>query len=126
LNRPEPTLAATPGLPRDADGPVFAAPWQAHAFALTVALHERGAFTWAEWTQALAAVIAAVRARGEPDTGQDYYEHWLTALERLTAGKGIVSVASRTVRQQQWEEAARRTPHGQPIELAAATALARR
>ena len=34
---------AVPGVPRDADGPVFREPWEAQAFAMTLALHERGA-----------------------------------------------------------------------------------
>ena len=38
LNRPEPSdaerLAILPQLPRDEDGPVFAEPWQAQAFAM--------------------------------------------------------------------------------------------
>ena len=42
-------IMATPGLPRNSDGPVFTAPWQAQAFAMTLALHERGVFTWPEW-----------------------------------------------------------------------------
>jgi len=40
-------------LPRDEDGPVFAEPWQAQAFALALQLHEQGAFTWTEWAAAL-------------------------------------------------------------------------
>jgi nitrile hydratase accessory protein len=109
--------AELPGLPVDADRPVFNAPWEAQAFAMTLALHERGAFSWKEWAQTLGAVIAEVRTRGEPDTGEHYYRHWLTALERITAHKGIVSSASLLERRQQWDDAARRTPHGQPIEL---------
>ena len=45
---------AVPGVPRDADGPVFAEPWQARAFALALALHEAGLFSWNEWAAALA------------------------------------------------------------------------
>ena len=41
--------AALPGMPVDADGPVFAEPWQAQAFAMTLALHQNGLFTWVEW-----------------------------------------------------------------------------
>lgn len=100
--------------------PVFAAPWEAQAFALAVALHARGAFTWNEWTQALAAVIAEAGVRGEQDDGRRYYEHWLTALERVSAEKGMLSEPALHERRHEWEEAARRTPHGQPIELAAA------
>jgi len=110
-------MTASPDFPRDSAGPVFRAPWEAQAFALTLALHERGEFTWPEWAQALAAVIAEVRQRGEPDTGEHYYRHWLTALERLAARKGLVTPAGLHDRQHEWEEAARRTPHGQPIVL---------
>ena len=81
-----PTL---PGQPRDGDGPVFAEPWQAQAFALTLKLHEAGHFTWREWAVALGAEIDAARARGDPDLGDTYYRHWLTALERLAAEKGL-------------------------------------
>lgn len=106
-----------PGLPGDDAGPVFKSPWEAHAFALALTLHERGTFTWKEWAQALSEVIADVRRRGEPDTGEDYYRHWLTALERMVAQKGIVTEALLQQRRRQWDEAARRTPHGQPIAL---------
>ena len=109
--------AELPGLPSDTDGPVFEAPWQAQAFAMTLALHERGEFTWKEWAQTLAGVIAEVRLRNEADTGERYYEHWLTALERIATRKGLVTDALLLARRQQWEEAAHRTPHGLPIEL---------
>lgn len=113
-----PTLQVeVPGLPHDADGPVFKAPWEAQAFAMTLALHERGEFSWKEWAETLAVVIGEVRHRGEADTGEHYYRHWLTALERMAARKGLVTDALLVQRRDQWEEAARRTPHGQPIEL---------
>lgn len=109
--------SALPELPRDADGPVFRAPWEAQAFAMALALHERGAFTWREWADTLAAVIGEVKQRGEADTGEDYYQHWLTALERIAQRKGLVTHEVLMQRQHAWEEAAHRTPHGQPIEL---------
>ena len=105
------------GLPIDAEGPVFGAPWEAQAFAMALALYERSAFTWKEWGETLAAVIGEVRQRGDADTGADYYRHWLTALERITARKGIVTEVLLEQRRRQWDAAARRTPHGQPIEL---------
>ena len=104
-------------LPPGLGDPVFRAPWEAQAFAMALALHERGAFTWKEWAQTLAAVIAEVRERGEPDTGEDYYRHWLTALERITERKGLATRGLLEERRHAWEEAAHRTPHGQPIEL---------
>ena len=97
--------------------PVFNAPWEAQAFAMAVSLHERGVFTWKEWAAALAEVIAEVKARGEPDTGEHYYRHWMTALERLVAAKGVSSSEELHERHVAWEEAAHRTPHGKPIEL---------
>ncbi len=106
-----------PGLPRSDAGPVFREPWEAQAFALALALHERGAFAWTEWAQTLATVIAEVRERGEADTGEQYYRHWLTALERIVARKGLTTQTLLAQRREQWEEAARHTPHGQPIQL---------
>jgi nitrile hydratase accessory protein len=100
-----------------ATSPVFNAPWEAQAFAMTVALHERGAFSWKEWAEGLAEVIAEVKRRGEPDTGDDYYAHWLTALERIAMRKGLVTEKLLEQTQRQWKVAANRTPHGQPIEL---------
>ena len=109
--------AELPGLPHDGDGPVFNAPWEAQAFAMTLALHERGEFSWQEWAETLAAVIGEVKRRGEADTGADYYRHWMTALERIAARKGIVTEALLQERRELWEAAARKTPHGQPIQL---------
>lgn len=111
-------VRAIPGdLPAGDAGPVFKAPWEAQAFALVLALHQRGAFTWAEWAQALGEVIAELRERGAADTGEDYYQHWLTALERLVTRRGLIGAESLARRREAWAEAARRTPHGQPIEL---------
>ena len=80
-------LEAIPSIPRDRGEPVFREPWEARAFALAVSLHERGVFTWPEWAQALGAQIAAAPA----DDDWHYYEHWLSALERLLANKGFTA-----------------------------------
>jgi len=94
---------------------VFREPWEAQAFALAVALHERGLFTWAEWASALGAEIAAA----DPDpTGEHYYHRWLAALERLVADKDATDAATLARYRDAWERAAERTPHGTPIELA--------
>jgi nitrile hydratase accessory protein len=105
-------------MPRDDAGPVFTAPWRAQAFGLTLALYERGSFSWREWASALADEIAAARLRGEPDDGDHYYECWLAALERLATDKGLTSPAEMLERRQAWNRAARATPHGKPIVLA--------
>lgn len=112
--QPQPVVDAETGPPPE---PVFAEPWQAQAFAMAVALHRQGLFTWREWADALAAEIAAAAARGEPDLGDTYYAHWLAALEKLVAAKGASSEAELERYRQAWDHAADRTPHGQPIEL---------
>ena len=104
-------------LPRDGDEPVFAEPWQAELFALTIRLYEAGCFTWNEWADMLALVLRDVRERGEPDDGSHYYDHWLVALERLVTAKQVLSTADLERRKAAWEEAYRSTPHGKPVEL---------
>ena len=81
--------SALPGIPRDDDGPVFREPWEAQAFAMALALHGRGLFTWNEWAATLAEEIRRAQQGGDPDTGETYYRHWLNALERLVAEKGV-------------------------------------
>lgn len=110
-------IADLTGQPRDADGPVFAEGWEAQAFAMALMLHERGAFTWSEWTAALAQEIKAAQAGGDPDLASTYYHHWLTALERVVVEKGLATADGLHSAAHAWEDVARATPHGQPIVL---------
>jgi nitrile hydratase accessory protein len=119
LSRPEIALTSIPGLPHDAEGPVFREPWEAQAFAMALALHARGLFTWPEWAATLAAEIKRAQAAGDPDTGETYYRHWLNALERLVAEKGVADAKTLARYYNAWDRAADRTPHGAPIELRA-------
>ena len=96
---------ALPDQPRDAGGPVFRTPWEAQAFAMTLALHERGLFTWKEWTDTLAQAIRDAQVAGDPDTGESYYEHWLDALERIATTKGLIASATLALRKDEWREA---------------------
>jgi nitrile hydratase accessory protein len=109
--------ATVPGIPRDEDGPVFREPWEAHAFAMALTLHDRGVFTWTEWASALAAEIKRAQANGDPDTGETYYRHWLATLENLVAEKGVTTSETLNRYRNAWDHAADRTPHGAPIEL---------
>ena len=114
-----------PDTPLDAAGPVFSAPWQAHAFALVLALHERGVFTWPEWAAALAAAIQRAEGAAAPGDGERYYHHWLDALESLVLARGLARSDTLHALENAWVAAAERTPHGQPIVLSPAeTALA--
>src|SRR6201991_1913792 len=85
---------AVPSIPCDAEGPVFREPWEAQAFAMALALHERGLFTWNEWAATLGAEIKRAQAAGDPDTGETYYSHWLNALATLVAEKGVADAAT--------------------------------
>jgi nitrile hydratase accessory protein len=122
LSTPDPDLNAErvnalPRIPRDEEGPVFAEPWQAQAFAMAVRLSEKGYFTWKEWAAALAAELNAAEDHGEPDDGTHYYEHWLAALERLVTAKALSNPNEMLARKEAWAEAYRSTPHGKPVNL---------
>ena len=110
-------LAALPHLPQDEDGPLFSEPWQAQAFAMALALHERGLYTWPEWAAALSQQIQAAQAAGDPDLGDTCYRHWVAALEALVAAKQAGSAAELARLRAAWDHAADRTRHGQPIVL---------
>ena len=106
---------ALPGLPKDAEGPIFAEPWQAQAFALAVRLHAEGAFAWTEWAAALSRELA----RHPDDDGSLYYVHWVAALETLTTERGLLTTADLSMRKDAWADAYLHTPHGKPVELLA-------
>ena len=102
---------------RTANDPVFAEPWQARAFALVLKLSEQGYFTRKEWTAALSREISDAAARGEADDGSNYYQYWLTALEKLAVEKGLTDLSALLARKESWRDAYHRTPHGKPVEL---------
>jgi nitrile hydratase accessory protein len=104
-------------LPRRQEGPVFREPWEAQAFALTLSLHERGLFTWPEWAAYLSDAIKRAQAEGDPDEGDTYYQHWLSALEAIAAAKQVTDCEALQRRKEALNRAAHATPHGQPILL---------
>jgi nitrile hydratase accessory protein len=107
-----------PALPVEREGRVFEEPWQATAFALAVHLSERGAMPWSEWCAALGREIQA--GAGDATQVDRYFEDWLRALERICAEKGMIDPAEIRARQEAWRRAYLDTPHGEPVELAAA------
>jgi nitrile hydratase accessory protein len=112
-----PPLGAAPGIPRDDDGPVFNAPWEAQAFAIAVALEEQGVFDREEWAAALGEEIRTAQQAGDPDLGDTYFAHWLRAIERLVAAKQLTTGEALARCRDAWARAAERTPHGSPIDL---------
>ena len=110
---------AVPSIPRDADGPVFREPWEAQAFAMALALYERGLFSWTEWAATLGEEIKARAGRRR----SRHRRHLLPALaQRARAprrrerrgGRGDARALSRRLAIMPRD----RTPHGTPIELA--------
>ena len=125
MNRPESVggaaplsrLASFPAASSDSESWVFEAPWQAQAFALAVHLQAAGAFSRAEWTNALSSELKAAEAAHGPDDGKRYYECWLAALEDLVIARGFAGREALAARKAAWAEAFLRTPHGRPVEL---------
>lgn len=93
---------------------MFSEPWQADAFALTVHLHARGVFTWAEWAKALST---EVHKPGRAEDGSDYFEAWVAALSAVLCEKGVADAKTIEDLQRSWQRAAEATPHGHPILL---------
>jgi len=119
LSRPEATRVAienVASIPRDAEGPVFPAPWAARAFALAVALNERGLFTWLEWSKTLGPKVVGDTA-ADPSDPEAYWRAWLAALEEILRTKQVAGASDLLDLKEAWREAAERTPHGKPIEL---------
>jgi nitrile hydratase accessory protein len=100
-----------------ADSAVFREPWEAQVFALARSLQERGVFSSSEWAATLGEEIKKAQAEGDPDTGETYYHHWLAALERLVAAKGLADAQTLARTREAWRRASARTPHSTPIEL---------
>lgn len=85
-------LPQIPGLPTEADEPVFQAPWQAHAFAIVNQLAAAEHYSWAEWTDFLANEVSA--AEQTSPASKSYYEQWVRACEKLLTAKGLLDPAS--------------------------------
>ena len=108
---------AVPSIPCDAEGPVFREPWEAQAFAHDACTLRPRPVRWPEWAAILSDEIKKAQAAGDPDTGETYYRHWLAALERIVAEKGVTDARTLSRYYHAWDHAADRTPHGKPIEL---------
>lgn len=99
--------------------PTFAQPWQAQVLALAFALVEQGVLSPAAWSEALGAELRRTAAKGAPDDQETYYGAALAALEQLVTSADGITADALSTRLEQWRRAYRRTPHGQPVELAA-------
>ena len=107
-------LTELSSIPREGNEPVFSEPWEARAFAMAVALNEQGLFTWPQWAERFGAALKANTADGGC---LSYYQVWLQTIEAIMAERKIADSKAVERRSHEWEAAAERTPHGEPIEL---------
>lgn len=98
--------------------PVFAEPWHAQLFALTVHLNEAGHFNWPDWAAAFGETLKQRGLSKELDGGDDYFLAWLATLENFLAGRGMAEAAEVDAFKQAWTQAYLSTPHGEPVHLA--------
>jgi nitrile hydratase accessory protein len=91
--RVETLISGTPGGDGEA---AFREPWELRAFALAVAAYHAGQYEWSEFQLSLIASIRRWEAEGAEEGSEpwSYYEHWLTALETVLAGNGLLSEAN--------------------------------
>ena len=115
MNTAFPGLQHNSGI--DEQHPVFAEPWEAHAFAIAVKLSEKGLLKWSEWSDALAEEIKKAKEQGLPDFGNTYYQFWISALETILLDKNILKKSDLKSRIDQWRSAYLSTPHGKPVKL---------
>lgn len=95
------------------DEPVFAAPWEATAFALRAHLVDQGALDAGRFAELLGEEVR--RDHKAQDDGTAYFVAFVTALERALAE--IAPEDLLRAEQDAWREAAARTPHGVPVTL---------
>ena len=101
----------------DEQHPVFAEPWEAHAFAIAVKLSEKGLLKWSEWSDALAEEIKKAKEQGLSDFGNTYYQFWISALETILLDKNILKKSDLKSMIEKWRSAYLSTPHGKPVKL---------
>ncbi|WP_170428218.1 nitrile hydratase accessory protein [Ruegeria arenilitoris] len=97
--------------------PVFAEPWHAQVFAVTVALNEAGRFDWSDWATRFSQTLKRHGLDRDLDGGDDYFHAWLETLEQLLNEQGAAVTGEVIQYKNAWEEAYLTTPHGQPVRL---------
>ena len=108
---PEPSIVAIE------EPEVFAEPWHAQVFAITMRLSQAGHFSWTEWSERFGAVQSAQAEAGAPDDGSAYYDAWLAALESLLIEADLAGAGDLARLKDAWTEAYLQTPHGESVQL---------
>lgn len=80
--------------PRNNGTLCFASDWERTAFGIALALAKEGHFEWETFRAELISAIKAWEdAHGRDDHSWNYYDQWLTALERALGKTGLVDLA---------------------------------
>jgi nitrile hydratase len=82
-------MSGETALPRQSGELVFQDPWEGEAFAMAVALCERGLYPWSAFQSHLITEIAAADQQAG-ETRPTYYVSWLAALEALLVEQEIL------------------------------------
>ncbi len=106
--------ALVSGLPAGRPGErAFNQPWEIRAFAMAMAAYHNGQYEWSEFQLSLIKSIRQWEQSGrDPDAEPwSYYEHWLTALETVLAGSGLLSESTldERTRSQRWTSGRRQS-----------------
>lgn len=79
-------------LPRQSGELIFQDPWEGEAFAMAVALCERGSYPWSDFQQHLITQITTSEQKEvSPEARPTYYECWLAALESLLVDQQLLT-----------------------------------
>ena len=97
--------------------PVFEQPWHAQLFALSVALHAQGLFSWPEWTKRFGARLKHNGANHALNGGDDYFTAWLETLEALLVERDPKDQQQLSDLHAAWTEAYLSTPHGSLVAI---------
>lgn len=103
--------------PDDGSGPVFPELWQAEVLATTVAMSQRGVFSWKEWVECFSAEITTQPQRPDEDANAAYYRQWLAALERMLCERGLTSDLEVAETTEHWRRSYLHTEHGRPVQF---------
>jgi hypothetical protein len=79
-------------------------------FALVEGIIDAGLVTRAAWIERLGSALAEAKP-----TGEGAYAVWLDVLEAVLVDAGVADRALIARMRDAWLEAAKQTPHGQPI-----------
>jgi nitrile hydratase accessory protein len=96
----------------------FQNPWHGQVFAITVQLSENGNFSWTEFVEIFGNSLKEARLKLSNLNGNDdYFNCWLTALEKMIIFKKLGNIDVLSLLKEDWTKAYLSTPHGKPVKI---------